>query len=663
MTDASDYKSLTDTQRDLMIEQCCFAADWAQIRVETDFDPTRVRRVHFGGQVSIGSIDDDTPRAGLFDANIFDCEIGRNVRIANVGVRIANYTIGDGTVIEDVGLIETRPGATFGNGVRAEVLNEGGGRQVVLFNELSSQFAYLLCVHRYRPALIENLEAIADRYTAGVQSDVGSIGTGATLRCVKQMLDVNVGAAAVISGASSLINGTILSSVDAPTTIGTEVQCDDFIVAEGSSISGAAIISKTFVGQACRIGKQFSADRSLFFANSDALHGEAVCVFAGPFTVTHHKSTLLIAGLFSFFNAGSGTNQSNHKYKLGPLHEGKLERGTKTGSLSTLVWPCRVGPFSVVLGRHTRHFDTSMLPFSVLNGTATGRCDLRPGANLSSAGTQRDGGKWPTRDGREGSVTRDRISYEVFSPFTVGRMLEGAALLADLQRTAGSDDDTIEVHGADVLRARLREGEASYRTCVEMYLQDHVMRRAERAIETHRHVGAAFELASDAVDSTQWLDIGGMLMPRQRLDDLLDAVCEGAVADIDTFNASLDRIASTTENDQWAWVRRTYERVTGQSLNDVDNDDLICLAESLLRVRERFAERLLADARKEFADHARIGFGHDGTCDDAEADFIMVRGTFEDNPFVKTVMAELDALRDRVAKFKDRLAPSRPERT
>lgn len=91
-----------------------------------------------------------------------------------------------------------------------------------------------------------------------------------------------------------------------------------------------------------------------------------MCHFAGPFTVTHHKSTLLIAGMFSFMNAGSGSNQSNHMYKLGPIHQGALERGAKTTSDSYILWPARIGAFSLVMGRHVNHPDTSDLPFSYL---------------------------------------------------------------------------------------------------------------------------------------------------------------------------------------------------------------------------------------------------------------------------------------------------------
>jgi len=69
------------------------------------------------------------------------------------------------------------------------------------------------------------------------------------------------------------------------------------------------ILDGCFVGQSVKLGKQYSAENSAFFANCEGFHGEACSIFAGPYTVTHHKSTLLIAGLFSFFNAGSGTTK------------------------------------------------------------------------------------------------------------------------------------------------------------------------------------------------------------------------------------------------------------------------------------------------------------------------------------------------------------------
>ena len=181
-------------------------------------------------------------------------------------------------------------------------------------------------------------------------------------------------------------------------------------------------------------------------------------MFAGPYTVTHHKGTLLIAGLFSFYNAGSSTNQSNHMYKLGPVHEGRVERGSKTGSFSYMMWPCRVGPFCVVLGKHTRAFDTADFPFSHIEALPDGRCSLIPGFNLTTVGTVRDGAKWPTRDRRTGPVKRDRLSFDVFSPYTVGRMLRGMEILHDFQQKTDRSVTAVPIGGAEVKRVFLRTG-------------------------------------------------------------------------------------------------------------------------------------------------------------------------------------------------------------
>src|SRR5690606_41712093 len=99
-----------------------------------------------------------------------------------------------------------------------------------------------------------------------------------------------------------------------------------FICSCGSIITDMSMVTNCFVGQGTVLGKQYSAETSVFFANCQGFHGEACSIFAGPYTVSHHKSTLLIAGYYSFLNAGSGSNQSNHMYKLGPIHQGVLEQ-------------------------------------------------------------------------------------------------------------------------------------------------------------------------------------------------------------------------------------------------------------------------------------------------------------------------------------------------
>ena len=87
-------------------------------------------------------------------------------------------------------------------------------------------------------------------------------------------------------------------------------------------------------------------------------------------------------------------------YKLGPVHQGVTERGVKTSSDSYIMWPARIGAFTVVLGRHKGNPDISDLPFSYLMEN-DGESTLLPGINLHSAGTIRDVQKWPKRDLRK----------------------------------------------------------------------------------------------------------------------------------------------------------------------------------------------------------------------------------------------------------------------
>ena len=662
MAENSSLAALTDEQRRELTRQGCTAEDWNTVRVAGGFDTARVRNVAFRGSVEIGSQAGSVKGAGgvaapcgLYDATLIDCTVGSGVRIANVGVHIAGYDISDGACIENVATMRTSPGATFGSGVEVAVLNEGGGREVVLFEGLSAQFAHIMCLHRYRPGLVERLGEMASACAESVRADRGLVAPGARICSAGEIVDVKIGASATVNGAASLRNGTILSSPDAPTTVGAGVEAEDFIIAEGSAVTGGAVLDKVFVGQGCLVGKQYSAENSLFFANSEAFHGEACSVFAGPYTVTHHKSTLLIAGMFSFYNAGSGTNQSNHMYKLGPVHEGKLERGCKTGSFSYLMWPCRVGPFSVVLGKHTGTFDVADFPFSHIEARSDGRCSMVPGLHLTTVGTVRDGAKWPTRD-RRGESKRDVISFDVFSPYTVGKMLRACETLKQLQETTDKSIEEVSVGGAMVRRPILRSWKKYYRPGIEMYLLEKVVGVVERAIESGAGIPECFAADADAAGEGRWVDVGGQLMSQQRLADLAGAVERGEVADAEDFAAAVASIRDAYEKDEWAWVRSAYPQVFDVDLDTATVEDIAAAAEKLLAVKGRFLNLVASDADKEFAELSRTGFGVDGEPADLDEDFRAVRGTYEDNSFVTDMRASVEQLRERIEQFQQKLS-------
>ena len=549
-----------------------------------------------------------------------------------------------------------RAGSQFGNGVQIEVLNEGGGREIILFNDLSAQFAYLLCVMRDRDRLTRKLAQLSSAAAARARADRGRIGCHAVVRSVPEIIDVCLGDHAQVSAALCLHNGTVLSCADAPVTIGPGVVARDFIVAEGSQVTDGAQLFRTFIGQGCRIGRQFFAENSAFFANCEGFLGEACSVFAGPYTVTHHKSTLLIAGMFSFYNAGSGTNFSNHRYKLGPRHEGKLERGTKTGSLSYLMWPCRVGPFSIVLGKHGRVFDAGDLPFSVIEADPAGRSRLTPAINLTTVGTVRDGAKWPTRDRRHPAHRRDRIVFEVLNPLTVGRMLRGLALLAERQQHAEKFVDAVGVNGVEIKRVLLRTGQKYYRRGIHLYLTEQIVLRLERALAVPAtSLRAALAVSESAVYSEDWLDAAGQLLPAERLRQLCADVEADRFEDVAGLEASLSEILAAYTHDEWAWVRQTYAGFREFDWETAGPAQLASIVSEWAEAKQDYLELVLADAQKEFDAQSQAGYGFDRTPATAAADFAAVHGNYDENAFVRGLRREIDALPERAAQLRDLL--------
>ncbi len=645
-------RPLRDDEIRQLKAQGCTAQDWADVRVMDPFLTKRVCQADFAGNVLLGSFSGDVEPAGelakpagIYRARLHNCVVGDGARIANVAGHLAGYHIGSGVLIENVGSMESGPGASFGNGVEVAAVNEAGGREVPLFNALSSQFAYLTALHPYEPELVERLLAMARNAAEAATNDHGTIGDGATIVNVSKIRDVDIGPAARIDSALSLTNGTVLSHPDAPTTIAEGVIAKNFIIAEGAQVTGGALLNHSFVGQGCRVGNQFSAENSLFFANCEAFHGEACSVFAGPYTVTHHKSTLLIGGLFSFYNAGSGTNQSNHRYKLGPTHEGKMERGCKTGSFSYLMWPCRVGPFSIVLGKHTRSFDTRDLPFSHLEADAAGRCELIPGHYIATVGTLRDGAKWPQRDRRTGPVRRDILCFDVFSPLTVGRMLRGAASLGQLQESVDRKVSTVNANGAEIKRVLLRTGVKRYTAAVGRYLLEQIVNRlAQQLDQGDTSLRKVFAAASDAVYSPDWLDIGGQLMPRERLESLSKSISTGRIDTIDSLQQSLLDIRAAYNEDIWLWARHQAKESLQLDLDKITLDQAKDCVTRYCTEQQKFLRLVLIDAEREFDEASRVGFGMDGDAQSADQDFTAVRGKLAENSFVQQINAQIESL-------------------
>jgi NDP-sugar pyrophosphorylase family protein len=666
MNSEKKFRKLTGAEIKALTANNCICDNWNKVLVREGFDPSRCQNVTFSGNVKLGSFKKSNTdksgvslRCGISNAHIHNCTVGSNVLICNIGDYIANYTIGDDVVIKNCGKIYTEGVSTFGNGTEVAVLNETGGRSVRIWDRLSAHEAYIIALYRHRVKAIRKIEQMVDDYSKSISSATGIIGAGSKILSCRNIRNVRVGKFSEIEGAISMNEGSVNGCREDPVFIGPGVIMEHFIICSGSIVTESTLIDKCFIGQGCVLGKHYSAENSLFFANCGGYHGEACSIFAGPYTVTHHKSTLLIAGIFSFMNAGSGSNQSNHMYKLGPIHQGIMERGSKTTSDSYVLWPARIGPYTLVMGRHYKNMDTSSLPFSYLI-ESNDESILVPGINLRSVGTIRDAQKWPVRDRRKDPVKLDQVNFNLLSPYTINKMIEGRDLLNKLKSVSGTVSASYTYNNMMIKGTSLERGIELYQTGINKFLGNSIIKRLED-IKFKDKFELRKRLTPDSrTGKGEWVDLAGLIAPKQVVDALLNDIESDSINTIDGVADAFRLMHKSYYQWEWAWAMERIEEEEGKTVTDFTADDVIRIVEKWKKSVIALDKMLYEDARKEFTLSAMTGFGIDGGDEIKKLDFEQVRGDFESNSVVAAIQEHIkqksalgDELIKRMKKVKD----------
>ena len=656
------YRALTQEEIGRLEAQACTAADWNDVQVAEAFTPDYVHHTRFSGKIRLGVFEGEfrlaggvCKHAGLSYAALHNVTVGDNCFIENVKNYIANYEIGESVFIENVDIILVDKKSRFGNGVEVSVLNETGGREVMIHDRLSAHQAYIMALYRHRPLLIGRMKALIEAYAEAHASETGSIGNRVSIVNSGYIKNVRIGDCCEIEGAGRLKNGTVNSNASDPVHIGYGVVCDDFIISSGAHIEDGTMITRCFVGQACRMGHNYSASDSLFFSNCQEENGEACAIFAGPFTVTHHKSTLLIAGMFSFMNAGSGSNQSNHMYKLGPIHQGAMERGAKTTSDSYILWPARIGAFSLVMGRHVNHPDTSDLPFSYLiedkNTTY-----LAPGVNLRSVGTIRDAQKWPKRDLRKDPLRLDQINYNLLSPYTIQKMMKGREILKELARVSGETSETYSYQSAKIKNSALNKGIRFYETAIHKFLGNSVIKRLEKIrFQSDEEIRKRL-LPDTPVGSGEWVDISGLIAPKSEIERLMSDIETGALSTVDQIHDRFADMHAHYYTYEWTWAYEKMLEFYQLDAERITASDICAIVRQWQEAVVGLDRLVYEDAKKEFSLTSMTGFGADGSKAEQKLDFEQVRGVFESNPFVTAVLEHIKVKTELGNELLDRLS-------
>ncbi len=495
-------RSLTKQEIEVLLTNGCEAEDWNLIQVSDGFDANHIHKVNFYGTIRLGG---NSGKIEVVEGFEKSCGL-RNVTLCNV-------CVGDDSLIEDTTLVACSIKPDEDHVI--PVLNEAGDGNVVLFPGLSSQLASLQIRYEKDAQFTQTFRKLVREQMAGQ--------SGLTY----------VGHHTCISGAGKLVN----------CQIGNHCYIGENVILEGC-----------YVAETSTVTNGFMAEHSLFFANTFVANGEACAAFCGPFTASHHKGSLLIGVELSFYNAGSATNYSNHAYKMGPLHYGTLQRGSKTASGAHLLLPAQTGPFTMCMGKIQSHPDTRNMPFSYLIASGD-ETILIPARGFLTAGLYRDVNKWPKRDKRPAGDRASLISHQWLSPFTVQAIRQGKADLEALLESH-PETDHYRYHGCKIKRHALLTG-------IKIY-------------------DLALRLAGNPDPTEEWSDLGGMLLPLSVEKQIVEDVKSGKLNSIAAITEALNAIHKQYDAPQQLnadcleeWLN--YIRIDAQKeydLGDVDQEVL-----------------------------------------------------------------------------------------
>ena len=161
-------------------------------------------------------------------------------------------------------------------------------------------------------------------------------------------------------------------------------------------------------------------------------------------------------------------------------------------------------------------------------------------------------------------------------------------------------------------------------------------------ISTLAELREAF-VPQSAYGEGDWVDLAGMIVPKQAVADLMDAIENEEISDVEALHRRFCDLHSEYYRFEWHWVYKVLENYYGISLQEATIEQL---SDLVIRWRDSVVglDRMIYDdARKEFSLSSMTSFGADGSDKERKQDFMQVRGaSFESDPFVRTVKEHIE---------------------
>jgi hypothetical protein len=641
---------------------------------------------------------------GIRNSSVISCDIGDNTAIQDCPY-ISHYIIGDRVILSRIDEMQTTNHAKFGNGVIKDgedeevriwidVMNEAGGRSILPFADMICADACLWACYRDDRVLTEKLLDITQKYCDSSRGYYGTVGSGSVIKSCAVIKDVAVGEAAYIKGANKLKNLTILSSQDEPSQIGEGVEMVNGIVGYGCHSFYGSKAVRFVMGRRSNLKYGARLIHSVLGDNSTVSCCEILNNLIFPVHEQHHNNSFLIASLVQGLSnmAAGATIGSNHNSRA---NDGEIRagRGFWPGLSVTLKHSSRFASFVIIAkGNYPSELNIT-LPFSLVSNNAQkDRLEVMPAYfwmyNLYAL--ERNSWKAAARDKRLAKV--QRIETDYLAPDTAEEIIAALTLLEGWLRDAGipasslvssglpaqsveaTEDNSYDVdpdyaytgengdeipapglerHKRQTVAIKPRRAWTAYREMLRFYAAKTLIAYLEERPELGFSALAETLEAEDEGAPvgkgnriTDWVNLGGQIVPAFRVDALRSAIREGKIQTWEAIHRCYDEFYAAYPLDR---ARHAWGALKYLSIQPADADAFAGEMDYALETRRRIVDQVYRSRAKDFHDPFRaITYRNKQEMD-------QVVGNAAENFFVTLTRKNLAQFEETVKALRERL--------
>ena len=424
-------------------------SDWSLISVVPDFTPKGIWDCSFFGTCRLGTYTGelrDYPNPGmtislpegLYSSTIIDSFIGNNCAVHRCstiqGIITSNRVVLSNSSLRHTGI------SSFGNGTTIPVGVEIGGREIMLFADLSLELAQLVLDYPADQLIRQDYLGYVGEYLSNIWGKKTIVDNDSLILDTRHIQNAYIGPHCYIHQCDCIQESTLLSTPADPTEAGPGTIIRQAIVQEGVTVDSGALVLKSMLFEHSYATEHGKVQDCIVGPNSGISLGEATASFMGPFVGFHHQS-LLIANYWpgGRGNIGYGANVgSNHTSRM-PDQECWPGEGMFFGLSSVIKYPAnfRRAPYSIVAAGVTTLPQKMTCPFSLINEPVAYYLEVPPGFNnlIPAWGLtenlyslKRNEGKYKARN----KAKRNTFDLELFRPEILQYMREAIQALSSI---------------------------------------------------------------------------------------------------------------------------------------------------------------------------------------------------------------------------------------